>query len=191
MLAFVFSGCCNSLPVTDASILSMKVVCAWCQRVLTDDPSREAIVSHGICDACLREAMGRRVSLDEFVETLDVPVLVMDGSLTVRAVNHAAETIIGRPAAEMINTLAGVAIECVNAGAPGGCGQSARCRGCLLRQNIVDTHADGRRRYGVSGEKPFADGGAPGPLRFQYSTQKAGAMVLCMIESMASLRVAS
>jgi PAS domain-containing protein len=191
MLAFVFSGSYTNLFATDSSILSMKVICAWCQQVLTDDPSREAIVSHGICDACLREAIGGPVSLDKFVDSLDVPVLVMDGSLTVRAVNHAAEAIIGRPVAEMRNTRVGVAIKCVNGGAPGGCGQSTRCRGCMLRQNLVDTHADGRRRYGVYGEKPLTAGGMQGPLRFQYSTQKVGEIVLCLIEDLVTARVAS
>ncbi len=34
----------------------MKVVCAWCRKVMKDGPDNP--VSHGICEACLKKQKG-------------------------------------------------------------------------------------------------------------------------------------
>lgn len=31
----------------------MRVICAWCEKVISDDGSDEKTVSHGCCKSCL------------------------------------------------------------------------------------------------------------------------------------------
>jgi hypothetical protein len=31
----------------------MKVICAWCKKIIREGNSDEGLVSHGICDICL------------------------------------------------------------------------------------------------------------------------------------------
>jgi PAS domain-containing protein len=166
----------------------MKVVCAWCQKVLEDDPSDRAEVSHGICTECRKRLMGETTtSLKDFLDDLEFPVLATDGDRVVLAANRAAESILGKSATQMTGVRVGVAIECYYSGMPGGCGKTAQCRGCALRQNIADTYADGQPRYGVYAEKRIVNGTGYKMVQFKFSTQKVRGTVVFLIEELKEL----
>jgi nitrogen-specific signal transduction histidine kinase len=168
----------------------MKVVCAWCQKILQDDSSAEAEVSHGICVECRKKVMGEATtSLSDFLNDLDFPVLATDGDRLVLAANRAAEATLGKSAARMTGGRVGMAIECYYAGMPGGCGKTAQCRGCALRQNIADTHADGQPRYGVYAEKRIVNGRGSKMVQFRFSTQKVENAVVLLIEQLKEMDV--
>lgn len=168
--------------------LLMKVVCAWCQKVLVDDPSEGAEVSHGICVECRKRVKGETTtSLRDFLNDLEFPVLATDGDRVVLAANRAAEKILGKSATQMTNARVGVAIECYYSGMPGGCGKTAQCRGCALRQNIADTYRDGQPRYGVYAEKRLGNGTVFKMVQFKFSTQKVGKAVVFLIEELKEL----
>lgn len=163
--------------------LLMKVVCAWCHKVLADDASDDAEVSHGICTECRKRVTGgTTTSLKDFLNDLEFPVLATDGDRVVLAANRAAEKILGKSATRMTHARVGMAIECYYSGMPGGCGKTAQCRGCALRQNIADTYADGQPRYGVYVEKRIVNGMGFKMVQFKFSTQKVGEAVVFLIE---------
>jgi hypothetical protein len=81
----------------------------------------------------------------------------------------------------------GVVIECYYAGLPEGCGKTPQCRGCVLRQNITDTYADGQPRYGLYAQQQLMAGNAPRMVQFRFSTQKMGEMVMFAIEEIKDL----
>ena len=33
----------------------MKLICAWCKKVMKEDQSNDGIISHGICNECLKK----------------------------------------------------------------------------------------------------------------------------------------
>jgi hypothetical protein len=166
----------------------MKVVCAWCQKLLVDDASDGAKISHGICEDCLRKMQGETaVSLTDFVNELEIPVLVTDRDWVVIEANHAAGKILGQPATRMKQARGGMAIECYYAGLPDGCGKTPQCRGCALRKNIADTYADGQPRYGLYAQQQLMAGDAPRMVQFRFSTQKMGEMVMFAIEEIKDL----
>lgn len=166
----------------------MKLVCAWCQKLLVDDTSGDTRISHGICEDCLRKALGdTAISLSDFLNGLEFPVLVTDQDMGVVEANHAAGKILGKPASRMKHTSAGVAIECYYAGLPEGCGKTPQCRGCALRKNISDTYADGQPRYGLYAQQQLMAGDAPRMAQFRFSTQKVGEMVMLAIEEIKDL----
>jgi hypothetical protein len=172
--------------------LPMKVVCAWCQKVLAGDPAEEAEVSHGICVDCRKKVTGEATtSLSDFLNDLDFPVLATDGDRVVLAANRAAQKALGKSATQMTNTRVGVAIECYYSGMPGGCGKTAQCRGCALRQNIADTYADGQPRYGVYAEKRLVNGTGFNMAQFKFSTQKVGKAVVFLLEELKELDAGS
>lgn len=166
----------------------MKLVCAWCQKLLVDDTSGDTRISHGICEDCLRKALGdTAISLSDFLNGLEFPVLVTDQDMGVVEANHAAGKILGKPASRMKHTSAGVAIECYYAGLPDGCGKTPQCRGCALRQNITDTYADGQPRYGRYAQLQIVAGNSPKMVQFHFSTQKVGELVMFAIEEIKDL----
>ncbi len=42
----------------------MRIICAWCDTLLGDDPNADALTTHTMCDACLDREMA---ALDETV----------------------------------------------------------------------------------------------------------------------------
>ena len=166
----------------------MKVVCAWCKKLLVDDPTGDTRISHGICEDCLRRMQGETaVSLTDFLNDLEFPVLVTDRDWVVIEANRAAGKILGKSVTGMKQARGGVVIECYYAGLPEGCGKTPQCRGCALRQNIIDTHADGQPRYGLYAQQKVMAGDAPRMVQFRFSTQKIGEMVMFAIEEVKDL----
>lgn len=169
----------------------MKVVCAWCYKVLADDASEGAEISHGICTDCRKRIRGEATTgLSDFLNELAFPVLAVDADHIVLAANHAAEQALGKSAARIEGRRQGVAIECYYAGMPEGCGKTAQCRGCALRKNIADTHVDGLPRYGAYAQQQIVAGSGTKMVQFKFSTQKVAGTVLLTIEELKDVAVA-
>jgi hypothetical protein len=41
----------------------MKKICAWCQAPLNDEPGNGVLISHGICDRCVKRALKKGILL--------------------------------------------------------------------------------------------------------------------------------
>jgi len=171
----------------------MKIVCAWCHKVLKEYESTKEMVSHGICPECLREIteVGTEMNLRDFLDRLGFPVLVIDGAVAVQRVNRTAEQALGRPAPQLENIAAGLAIECQNAHTPEGCGRAEHCAGCILRQTIVGTRVDGRPRYGMYSQHQILTPLGAKPIRFRFSTTRMGEAVMLAIDEFEDLQAAS
>lgn len=171
----------------------MKIVCAWCQKILTEYESPTNMVSHGICPECLRGLTGEGtvVNLRDFLDRLGFPVLVTDRSVMVQQANRMAERVFGRPASQLQNAGPGMAIECHNARAFGQCGKSEHCAGCILRRTIMETHGDGRPRYSVYSQNDILTPEGAKPKRFRFSTTQIGDAVMLSIEDIQDLPAAS
>lgn len=161
----------------------MKVVCAWCKKVLVEEETSTGIISHGICPGCMgRLVGGRQVNLADFLNTLEFPVLLTNEDAMVLEANQPAARALGKPVDQLKNTLGGVAINCIYSQLPGGCGQTEHCAGCALRKTITDTHADGQPRYGAYSQHDVMGRGGTRSVRFRFSTVKAGEAVMLTIE---------
>ena len=159
---------------------------------MTEYESRKAEVSHGICPECLRGLLGgTEISLREFLDTLEFPVLIADKSAMVQQANRTAGRMFGRDASKLENTTVGMAIECFNALVPGGCGTAERCAGCVLRQTLTDTYADGQPRYAMYSKNEILTPQGTKPKRFRFSTTRIGDTVMLAIEEAQDLSAAS
>ena len=142
-------------------------------------------VSHGICETC-RDKLMRSVpvSIPRPIETFDFPVLLVDNDVVIHGANSAAVAILGRRVAVIGNLKGGDAISCENAAGEGGCGRSPHCAGCVLRNSVAATHADGRPRQNmVSRHRLDGDTGRR-DVAVRISTEKVGEMVLLMVEDL-------
>jgi len=171
----------------------MRIICAWCHKVMKEYESPQSTVSYGICPECLRGVSGggTEIKLRDFLDRLEFPVLLTDKSVVVQGANRIAERTFGRPASRLENVAAGVVIECYHAQAPGECGKTEHCAGCVLRQTIMDTHADGRPRYGVYSENEILTPQGAKPKRLRFSTTRIGNAVMLAIEEIQDLSIAS
>ena len=158
----------------------MKIVCAWCQAVMQEDPASE-MASHGICADCsFSFRSGTGVGLRRFLNSTDVPVLAMNSDARVLAANSAGALVLGKTTAAMQNQYTGVVIDCERSGE--GCGRNAGCSGCKLRESIRATHADGVARNGVVSSHPFKSSKGDGIFTVEFSTARVRDVVVLAVE---------
>lgn len=160
--------------------------------MLAEDPSRDEAVSYGICPECMEALLGpSRVIMREFLNSIELPVLVTDEQQGIRQANHAAERLLGKPLSRLQAKRIGIAIECIHAGVMGECGESPYCAGCAFRTCIRDTYYDGKPRSGEYSQHKIMTANGLKARRFRYSTAKVGDSVAVAIDGVEDLPVQS
>jgi PAS domain-containing protein len=125
----------------------MRLVCSYCRKVIRHDAGTRIVdVSHGMCPACAEHfgKLWKGMSLSEYLDTLDAPVIVVDGDARVIGANHELAKLLGRPRASLPGLRAGEAFACVHSRLPEGCGGTVHCRECTIRRGITQVHESGK-----------------------------------------------
>ena len=159
----------------------MSVVCAWCQRLLSDD--LDGPVTHGICPNCTADLEFLPVALDCFLNRLDGPVLVVDGEGRVLGSNTAAAAMVRSDATSMKGKLSGEVLTCVHAELPGGCGRTTHCTGCAIRRAFEHTAETGEPVRDAPAFAHVRGADRPIQIAFHVSTERLGPLVLVQLES--------
>ena len=123
----------------------MQVVCSYCHNDMGEkEPLGDSRLSHGICQECyiplLQQEEG--LSLDEYLETFNVPVMVINSESRVAAANSSALNMLNKSYERVHGLLGGEAMECQYARLPGGCGQTSHCETCTIRMLVHQTLED-------------------------------------------------
>ncbi|MDF1553382.1 MAG: hypothetical protein P1P84_09995 [Deferrisomatales bacterium] len=152
---------------------------------------RDTEISHGICEACSRfflDEAEETLALEQFLEDLPVPVLVLGSAGEVQAANHAARGLTGLHPSQLPGATSGDLLACANARLPEGCGHTANCGGCLVRRTLEATHASGAPQEALTGPRQVATPDGVRLARFRIATCKRGDVVLLRIDEVAAVR---
>jgi ferredoxin len=125
----------------------MRVVCSYCAKDMgRKPPFADGSLTHAMCLECgdYFEAQWSGMSYGEYVERFTYPVVLIEKSARVVAINKAACDFLGRGACGAIGLLGGEALECVHARLPGGCGKTVHCATCAIRNAVTRTHQTGQ-----------------------------------------------
>jgi PAS domain-containing protein len=163
----------------------MQRECAWCGTELGQTAgSGGGVITHGICGACRERFFSGSESdgLQELLDRLPVPVLVVDGDVRVRGANRAAREALGKSLEDVQGRLGGEAIECEHASEPGGCGRTVHCKGCVIRAMVTDTFVNETDHDQVPATHQIGAAGGSQPVNLSISTEKFGGLVLLRIE---------
>ncbi len=164
----------------------MKKVCAWCQTDLGEIPSdrfSSDVITHGICPTCHdRLAHEAGETLRDFLDRLDVPVLLLEPGIRVLSANHAAQRLLGKGLPDIKDRLSGNVIECVHAHEPGGCGGTAHCKSCTIRRTVRDTYDTGVCHVRIPAYQDIRTPAAVKQVRFLITTEKVGGYVMLRID---------
>lgn len=132
----------------------MKLVCAWCG--ITIDRSEythnlERSTSHGMCPGCYEALAAKEsgTSLQQFLDTLPVPVIVIDDKNAVMTMNVRACELLGRKPGEAEAPLCAEVFDCMHSSAPDGCGRTIHCVGCAIRRSVTTTFNSGVPQFRV------------------------------------------
>ena len=165
----------------------MKRICAWCGealRVLGSELDAQDIITRGLCKDCryhLFAQMG--MPLSEYLDGLEVPIIVVDGSGTIKTANQRARFFLKKDLPMIEGFEGGDVFECVNAQLPEGCGKTIHSIGCTIRRTVMETFSTGRSRLRVPARLNHATPGSTENIQFLISTEKAGDAVLLRIDA--------
>jgi hypothetical protein len=103
-----------------------------------------------MCEGCAEYFARFRdgLSLAEYLDMFQYPVLVSDADGNVVAANSALGAVTQRKPQEIAGTRFGNAMACERSRLPGGCGRTIHCRDCTIRRMVTEvsrTHLARRR----------------------------------------------
>ena len=131
----------------------LKKMCAWCNEFLgeyIDDGTDVLKESHGICPNCANDLIAESdFPLNEFIDALDIPVLILDQNGVVVSNNSKAEKFIGKSLQTMQGALSGEVFECPYHKLAGGCGKTTHCETCTIRTSVQYTFETGQPLHDV------------------------------------------
>lgn len=131
----------------------MEKICSYCKKNMGDcEPFGETGISHGMCDTCFASFDNQLdgVSLENYIEKFDLPVLIVNEDARILAANRLAQQTIDKPIRDMIGSHAGNVMECAHARLPEGCGNTVHCLGCTIRNTINEVTKSNDSRLHVS-----------------------------------------
>lgn len=144
-------------------------------------------ISHGVCRKCLDICMaGSGKAMDEFLDSLLVPVIVVDGNVRVVTANALAQELVSKSLEEIGGRLAGEVFECTHSHQPGGCGHTLHCQSCMIRNSVTKTFQTGDPCIRVPACQDLDTFEGPRKVRFLITTEKVGGAVLLRIDDFQS-----
>lgn len=160
-------------------------VCASCRREMpppSDSPAARPVTGE-VCDECLSRVTGQTgISLGEFLDDLDAPVMLVDSDVTVMLANKLVRSILNKDISQIQGRRGGDVFECVYARLPGGCGRTIHCGGCAIRRAVTDTFLTGRGHAAVLATIHPDFGKSSRQVAIRISTEKIWNMVLLRLE---------
>ncbi|MFC1889223.1 PAS domain-containing protein [Thermodesulfobacteriota bacterium] len=167
----------------------MRRVCCRCGKEMgqiSSDVHDEDIISHGFCEPCAEQFMYEELGkpLHEFLDTLGVPVLVIEPGPRVRTANSQACSLLGKSLSEIQGYKGGEVIECVHARTPDGCGQDIHCKSCTIRNTVLETFETGKSFERILAYPDIHVDEEVKNACLELSTEKVGGMVLLRIDDL-------
>jgi len=166
----------------------MKSICAWCTREIgriEGSERTDTVVSHGICPACVDNMkLQRGVSFQQFIDSIPVPVFVVDDDVVVTAANTKAGELLGKDSRAMVGFRGGNVLECAHARRPEGCGRTVHCSGCAIRRTVNRTFETGEPQNRVPATLYRADPDHPSAIALRITTIKVDGSVILRVDRM-------
>ncbi len=120
----------------------MHLVCSYCGRYIQEkQPFDNTKLTHGICLDCYvpTSILTSGFSYDEYLETFDVSVMIVNFHHTILAANQQAQAMLGKPLNILLGMRNGDALDCPYAKLPEGCGKTIHCETCTIRNLLLKT----------------------------------------------------
>jgi hypothetical protein len=163
----------------------MKSVCAWCKADLGEvkEDLETVGITHGICDKCAKTLLSENSKpLHEFLDSLCVPVILIESGIKVRTGNKYAMEMLGKELSKIENRNPGDVIECVYSQTPGGCGSDVHCKSCVIRRAVTETFETGKSFTSIPAYPDIELLSEVKSMCFTISTEKVGDFVLLRID---------
>ena len=165
----------------------MKLICAWCGSEIERSGYEQTLdrcVSHVMCPACSQNWLSQEhgVSLQHHIDSISVPILLVDSNNTTLAMNAKASEILGVSGEAIEGSQFGSVFDCVHSNLAEGCGRSIHCSGCVIRRSVADTYHTGQPQISVPATLSVARSESPADVVFTITTVRNDKVVLMRID---------
>ena len=165
----------------------MSLVCPWCGTAIERlgySQTFEPETSHGICPVCSESHVSqeRGASLQQHLDSIPIPVLLINDGNSVVTMNAKACDVLGRKTAESQTQLFGKVFDCVHSGSAEGCGRTIHCSGCAIRRSVTLTFNTGESQVLVPATLSIASPDLISEAITAITTVKIGGLVLLHME---------
>jgi hypothetical protein len=163
----------------------MKVVCAWCGTDIDRsgyDQIHDKITSHGMCSACWQALASDEsgVPLQHYIDSIPLPILLVDNNNTSVGMNTKASEILGRNSETIKSAQFGLVFDCIHSHRPEGCGRTIHCSGCAIRRCVAETFSTGGSQIAIPATLSVAK--AESDVALTITTVKSGRFVLMRVD---------
>jgi nitrogen-specific signal transduction histidine kinase len=99
-----------------------------------------------MCEACSQALSLQRdgTSFQRHIDSITVPILVVDSNNTVVTMNTEASNVFGSGQDARVEEVLGRVFDCFYSSLPEGCGRHIHCAGCLIRRSVATTFETGK-----------------------------------------------
>ncbi|PLX41671.1 MAG: hypothetical protein C0608_04755 [Deltaproteobacteria bacterium] len=163
----------------------MYKICAWCKKSLSADTEIEGDgISHGICPDCKLALLKAEfpTHLDTFLESMDVPVVLMDGGRHILYANEHALKLSSKNRGNYRGELGGDFIQCKHAESENGCGETEHCGACVIKSSVEITYKTGRDVIDARGFQEIRTQRGVERIYISITTIKKGDLVVLTIK---------
>jgi hypothetical protein len=148
------------------------------------EETEEGLISHGICKKCYAALVGsKKSSLIDFLESLNVPVLVVNSDVSVDYANKHARNILQKELPKIEGFKGGDVFECAYAKLHEGCGATIHCAACTIRNTINDTLLIGNSHLRTPAYLTQGTIDDNQEIKYLISTEKVAGVVLLRIDN--------
>lgn len=158
----------------------MARTCGWCGTAIAEggDPR-----GSGLCPACtVRLEPDQKVSVQEIIDPIPAPVLVVDDDIAVSLLNQRGREVLGLGPERARGRRAGELFRCIHDLEPGGCGRTIHCSGCALRRVVTAVCQSGEPQFDVPATLRVGDPDRPEAVAMTVSAFKRGEVVMVKID---------
>ena len=117
-----------------------------------------------------------------FLDSLKLPVVVINQAGTIVTGNDQAKTLLRKGLPEIEGYKGGEVFECAYARLPEGCGNTMHCSGCTIRRTVMETYETGRSLVRVPAMLCRNTPEDPEIIKLLISTEKLTDLILLRID---------
>lgn len=164
----------------------MKLICAWCGATIERPgySQQKPDTSHGLCPVCFEafRCQERGASLQQHLDTIPIPVLLIDDSNAVVTMNAKARDTLGKRPEDTRVQLFGKVFDCIYSHNSEGCGRKIHCAGCAIRKSVTTTFHTGKPQVSVPATLSVTSPDDISEAVLNVTTVKVGELVLLRID---------
>jgi len=122
------------------------------------------------------------VPLQNLLDSLPVPIFVVNDNAVVQSANKRGYSLLNKSAQQVQNKLGGIVFDCSYAQLPEGCGKTIHCSGCAIRRSVLTTFETGTSLHEVPATLHSGAPDKPQKIVMHISTEKLGEVVLLRVD---------